>query len=454
MEEVRAPTAEAALRRILTTAVRERVSDVHIEPQESFIRVRFRRDGILYDRFTMMLAMKKPISVRAKVVGSMDIAESRLPQDGSYSETVDGVSYDFRISTLPSLYGETIVIRILSGKVDFIENNHLGMMDVQEKLFMKCLRRKSGMILTTGPTGSGKTSTLYAALRLLNDPSVNIISIEDPVEYRIEGVTQMQVNEKAGLTFEKGLRSIVRQDPDILMVGEIRDRETAEIAVHAALTGHLVLSTLHTVNAASAPLRLMDMGIAPYLLADSLSLIISQRIPGRLCPHCKRKVTLTEEKFADLSLPQEFLGETVMDAEGCEECHGSGIAGRIGAFEMIEIGREERWPKCRHIINKEGRLVIIEEKGLVKAIKDAYRYGGYTVLNQDGDVAIYTEGWFVRCLWPKLPRKALATIVEHMGMIPDAGEAVAIDKADQPQAVMDGIVRDDVETVIIGTSVT
>lgn len=203
MEEVRAPTAEAALRRILTTAVRERVSDVHIEPQESFIRVRFRRDGILYDRFTMMLAMKKPISVRAKVVGSMDIAESRLPQDGSYSETVDGVSYDFRISTLPSLYGETIVIRILSGKVDFIENNHLGMMDVQEKLFMKCLRRKSGMILTTGPTGSGKTSTLYAALRLLNDPSVNIISIEDPVEYRIEGVTQMQVNEKAGLTFEK-----------------------------------------------------------------------------------------------------------------------------------------------------------------------------------------------------------------------------------------------------------
>lgn len=152
----------------------------------------------------------------------------------------------------------------------------------------------------------------------------------------------MQVNEKAGLTFEKGLRSIVRQDPDILMVGEIRDRETAEIAVHAALTGHLVLSTLHTVNAASAPLRLMDMGIAPYLLADSLSLIISQRIPGRLCPHCKRKVTLTEEKFADLSLPQEFLGETVMDAEGCEECHGSGIAGRIGAFEMIEIGREER----------------------------------------------------------------------------------------------------------------
>uniref|UniRef100_UPI0040280C6B GspE/PulE family protein n=1 Tax=Dialister hominis TaxID=2582419 RepID=UPI0040280C6B len=294
------------------------------------------------DRVTMMRAMKKPIAVRAKVVGSRDIAESLLPQDGSYSETVDGVSYDFRISTLPSLYGETIVIRILSGKVDFIENNHLGMMDVQEKLFMKCLRRKAGMILTTGPTGSGKTSTLYAALRLLNDPSVNIISIEDPVEYRIEGVTQIQVNKKAGLTFEKGLRSIVRQDPDILMVGEIRDRETAEIAVHAALTGHLVLSTLHTVNAASAPLRLMDMGIAPYLLADSLSLIISQRIPGRLCPHCKRKVTLTEEKFADLSLPKEFLGETVMDAEGCEECHGSGIAGRIGAFEMIEIGREER----------------------------------------------------------------------------------------------------------------
>ena len=271
----------------------------------------------------------------------MNVGESRLPQDGSCSASFGGVPYDLRISILPSLYGETIVIRLLSGQVDFIENNELGMLPLQEAVFRKCLARKSGMILTAGPTGSGKTSTLYAALKMLNREGVSIISVEDPVEYRLQGVTQVQVNEKAGLTFEKGLRSIVRQDPDIVMIGEIRDRETAEIAVHAALTGHLVLSTIHTNQASDAPLRLMDMGIAPYLLSASLSLVIAQRLAGRLCQHCKSPYILTEKEQQALGLPETCRGRRVYQKKGCENCH-DGLKGRTGIFEMISIGRKER----------------------------------------------------------------------------------------------------------------
>lgn len=280
MEEIRTGSAERVLERILECAASEGASDIHMEPQASLVRVRFREDGVLYERFHLPLQMLSGLSVRSKVIGHMNVGESRLPQDGSCSASFGGVPYDLRISILPSLYGETIVIRLLSGQVDFIEKNELGMLPLQEAVFRKCLARKSGMILTAGPTGSGKTSTLYAALKMLNREGVSIISVEDPVEYRLQGVTQVQVNEKAGLTFEKGLRSIVRQDPDIVMIGEIRDRETAEIAVHAALTGHLVLSTIHTNQASDAPLRLMDMGIAPYLLSASLSLVIAQRLAG------------------------------------------------------------------------------------------------------------------------------------------------------------------------------
>lgn len=278
MEEIRAGSAERVLERILTCAASEGASDIHIEPQAAFLRVRFREDGRLRERFRMPLSMLPGLSVRSKVIGHMDVGESRRPQDGSYAAAFDGKSCDFRISILPSLYGENIVIRLLSSHVDFIEKSRLGMLPVQEEVFRKCLTRKSGMILTCGPTGSGKTSTLYAALKLVNREGLSIISVEDPVEYRLAGITQVQVNEKAGLTFGSGLRSIVRQDPDIIMIGEIRDRETAEIAVHAALTGHLVLSTLHTNHASDAPLRLMDMGIAPYLLSASLSLVMAQRL--------------------------------------------------------------------------------------------------------------------------------------------------------------------------------
>lgn len=342
MEDIRTSSADMALGRMIHTAVHEGASDIHIEPGEKVIRIRFRLDGQLVTRFQAPVAMAQGLAVRAKVLGRMNVGESRLPQDGSYREVIDGISYDFRISILPSMYGETIVIRVLSGRVDFIENNELGMLPEQKEIFQKALQRKQGLILTTGPTGSGKTSTLYAALKVLNREEVSIISIEDPVEYRLPGITQIQVNEKAGMTFAEGLRSLVRQDPDIVMIGEIRDRETAEIAIHAALTGHLVLSTLHTNGAASAPLRLMDMGIPPYLLSASLSLVMAQRLVRKLCPHCRKEISLTETMCRKQDIPISYEGTSVYTAEGCERCQGKGRQGRIGVFEMIPIGKEER----------------------------------------------------------------------------------------------------------------
>ena len=281
MDITRFASAETALNDICKKAIRAAASDIHLEPTEDFVRVRIRKDGALSEIMRLPAALSKNLAVRAKVLGGMNVGEMRLPQDGGARHTENDIRYDLRISTLPSLYGETIVIRILSGRLPFIEENRLGMLPVQEAAFQNALRQKSGLLLTTGPTGSGKTSTLYSAMKLLNTPDVNIISIEDPVEYRIDGITQVQVNEKAGLTFSGGLRALVRQDPDVIMIGEIRDRETAEIAIHAALTGHLVLSTLHTNNAVQAPLRLIDMGIPPYLLAAALSLVISQRLVRR-----------------------------------------------------------------------------------------------------------------------------------------------------------------------------
>lgn len=367
MEEIRTASAEMALRRMIHTAVKENASDIHIEPGRDCIRIRFRKDGQLVTRFQAAATLSQGLAVRAKVLGRMNVGESRLPQDGSYAEDIDGISYDFRISVLPSMYGETIVIRVLSGRVDFIENNELGMLPAQKALFQKALQRKQGLLLTTGPTGSGKTSTLYAALKLLNREEVSIISIEDPVEYRIPGITQIQVNETAGMTFAEGLRALVRQDPDIVMIGEIRDRETAEIAIHAALTGHLVLSTLHTNGAASAPLRLMDMGIPPYLLSAALSLVMAQRLVRRLCVHCRKEIELTAELCREAGLPPCYGGKRAYIADGCPVCR-QGQWGRIGVFEMIPIGKEEREiihhqfsvDRLREQMKKQGHLSMGE----------------------------------------------------------------------------------------------
>lgn len=331
------PSAEAAMNAVLRAAVALQASDIHIEPMKDFVRIRFRKDGLLSEHFRLASAMAEKLSVRAKVMGRMNVAETRMPQDGGASFSAGGREFDLRLSVLPSLYGETIVVRLLSGELPFIEKNALGMLPAQEETFLRALGGRRGMVLVTGPTGAGKTSTLYAALRLVNRPEASVISIEDPVEYRIPGVTQVSVNEKAGLSFASGLRALVRQDPDVVMVGEIRDRETAEIAVHAALTGHLVLSSLHTNRAADAPLRLIDMGIPAYLLAASLSLIISQRLVRTLCAKCRRPAALSAEDGARLGLAP---GTPVYAEGGCDACGGNGTAGRTGIFEMLEISEK------------------------------------------------------------------------------------------------------------------
>ncbi len=390
MEVLRGESAEVIVRQILMAAVQEGASDVHIEPLSSYVRVRFRKDGVLTPRFSIASSEAAGLSVRIKVLGRMDVSESRLPQDGSYSCHIHKVPFDFRLSVVPSLYGETIVVRILSGEVGFIERNELGMSDSQKALFLKYLKRSSGMILTTGPTGSGKTSTLYAALRLIDREALNVISIEDPVEYRMEGVTQLEVHEKAGLTFAKGLRSMVRQDPDVVMVGEIRDKETAEIAIHAALTGHLVLSTLHTESASKAPLRLIDMGIAPYLVASSLSLVISQRLAPVLCPHCKKKAELSEEDVQYYRFPEKFIGKTVYKPSSCGKCHGRGFSSRQGIFELMSMGRRERFlvkegapaDQLIEAMNQRGMLplgkmaLLQMEKGVISPEEAALLWAG------------------------------------------------------------------------------
>ena len=351
MKLYEASNPEMAVRYILQSAIAEKASDVHMEPGEDGGYVRFRKDGRLKEFGKWPLSMAQGLSVRIKVLAGMNVGEMRLPQDGSFSEIKEGISRDFRVSVMPTIRGENIVIRILSGSVAFIEKNELGMTEFQKRVFQKRLLRKSGMILTTGPTGSGKTSTLYAALKLVLTPEISAISIEDPVEYRIHGMTQVQVNEKAGLTFEKGLRSLVRQDPDVVMIGEIRDGETAEIAVHAALTGHLVLSSLHTNDAVSAAARLIDMGIPPYLLAASLSLVISQRLAVKLSAEEKREFIIGPEEIRRDFLPSGFLGKK--GYAGNEE-------GRIGIFEMMEIGKDEK--KALHEKAESARLSELMKK--------------------------------------------------------------------------------------------
>jgi type II secretory ATPase GspE/PulE/Tfp pilus assembly ATPase PilB-like protein len=314
VESYESLSAMQAVERILEDALDQGVSDIHIEPFLSDARIRFRVDGLLQEQAQLSRPLYQSVINRLKVMGSLDLGESRLPQDGSCHLAGEEEPVDLRLSLLPSIYGEKAVIRILKRHVSFIENNDLGMLPCQKELFLEALRREEGLILTTGPTGSGKTSTLYAALRLVNRPEVSVVSIEDPVEYRIPGVTQMEVNPRAGLDFSTGLRALMRQDPDVILIGEIRDEETARAAIHAALTGHLVLSSLHTSCAAEAPIRLLDMGIPSYLMEASLSLVLSQRLLACPCPQCH--------------------GERDK-RDACRLCRGKGIFGRTGVFEMF-----------------------------------------------------------------------------------------------------------------------
>lgn len=318
---------------IVETAYRSKASDIHIEPFSNITKIRIRIDGDLVEQSQISHAIHNSLVTRFKILSNMNIAEKRVPQDGRFAYKIDGTHLDVRVSSLPTVNGEKIVIRLLStGASKIMKITELGMTDYNFEMFQSILKSPHGVLLVTGPTGSGKTTTLYSALDQLAKPNINIITVEDPVEKQIDGINQVQVNAKAGLTFSAGLRSILRQDPDIVMIGEIRDAETAEIAIRAAITGHLVLSTLHTNDAASTILRLVDMGVAPYLVASSLVGVVAQRLVKLLCPKCKELVQIDD---ADMRLLGVNTNVRVHGPVGCEECNGTGYKSRTAIHEII-----------------------------------------------------------------------------------------------------------------------
>lgn len=343
---------------MIDQAVRQRSSDIHIEPMERQVRIRYRIDGALYEKATYSIRLLPAIVARIKIIGGMDISEKRKPQDGRITQIVDRKEFDIRVSILPTVYGEKIVMRLTSKNALTREKSQLGLKPDELKKFDHILRNPHGILLVTGPTGSGKSTTLYTALSELNKEDVNIITVEDPVEANIDGINQVQVNTKANLTFASALRSILRQDPDIIMIGEIRDQETASIAVQASITGHLVVSTLHTNSAASTITRLADMGIEPYLIADSTIGVIAQRLVRRLCPECKRKKKADAEELELLMLEPD-ADVTIYEPCGCPKCDGTGFKGRIGVYEIMEVTQP-----LKNIISKKGSAEDIKNKAL------------------------------------------------------------------------------------------
>jgi type IV pilus assembly protein PilB len=326
---------------IVAQAVEQGASDIHLEPNGHELRVRFRIDGVLVETATVQRRMVLGVISRVKIMSDLDISERRIPQDGRVGLTIDGHHIDLRVVTLPSVHGESVVIRILDKSSIVMELEKLGMAAPERERFERAFHQSFGAVLVTGPTGSGKSTTLYAALANLNTIEKNIITIEDPVEYQLEGITQVQVNPKAGLHFHTGLRSMMRADPDIIMVGEIRDRETAQIAVESALTGHLVLSTLHTNDAASAIARLVEMGIEPFLVASAIDCVVAQRLARKLCQHCKERQIITAEELRNNGIRSQFDMEAY-GARGCPRCSHSGYKGRVGLYEVMAVTDEIR----------------------------------------------------------------------------------------------------------------
>ena len=326
---------------IIAQAVEQGASDIHLEPNGHELRVRFRIDGVLVETATVQRRMVLGVISRVKIMSDLDISERRIPQDGRVGLTIDGHHVDLRVVTLPSVHGESVVVRILDKSSIVMELEKLGMAAPERERFERAFHQSFGAVLVTGPTGSGKSTTLYAALAALNTIEKNIITIEDPVEYQLEGITQVQVNPKAGLHFHTGLRSMMRADPDIIMVGEIRDRETAQIAIESALTGHLVLSTLHTNDAASAVTRLVDMGVEPFLVASAIDCVVAQRLARKLCQHCKERGIITADILRANGIRSQFDMEAYQPT-GCPRCNHTGYKGRIGLYEVMMVTEEIR----------------------------------------------------------------------------------------------------------------
>lgn len=353
---------------IIADGIAQRASDIHFDPQETELRVRYRVDGVLRTERSLPKHMQNMMTARIKIMGSMNITENRMPQDGRIKMTVNFKAVDVRLSTLPTIYGEKIVMRILDLSQAASDVDKLGFTPDNETLFRQMISRPNGIVLITGPTGSGKSSTLFAALSNLNDEGVNIITVEDPVEYQLTGVSQIQVKEEIGLTFAAGLRSILRQDPDIVMIGEIRDFETAQIAVRASLTGHLVLSTLHTNSAVESISRLQDMGIEPFLLSSSLAGVLAQRLVRKICRDCVQTVAATERE-KEIFQQNGLQADMVNRGRGCPTCNHTGYRGRLAIHELLPIDRELK----NYILNHQSAGAIVtymQNKGYNTLLKD------------------------------------------------------------------------------------
>jgi len=355
---------------IIDGAIEQGATDIHIEPDETFFRVRYRIDGLLREVLNRPIELHAPTTSRIKILASMDISERRLPQDGRIQIRDKKRDVDLRVSSAPTLFGEKIVCRILDKRRTITKLDNLGFHPDDLKMFREAISRPHGIILVTGPTGSGKTTTLTAALRELNDPEKNIVTIEDPVEYQIQGINQVQINEKAGLTFARGLRAFVRQDPDIIMVGEVRDSETAEIAIRSALTGHLVFSTIHTNDAVGAVSRLLDMGVERFLIASTLLCVISQRLARMLCSKCKVPIDLPEGDPARISLHLDDEPMTVYEAPGCSHCGNTGYKGRVALFEILGVT-----PRIRRMITDGASIQDITDEAVRSGMRTLQRDG-------------------------------------------------------------------------------
>lgn len=350
-------------------AMQTGASDIHIEPFEDDTVVRMRVDGMLHETTRVPRSRHSQIAARLKVMSKLDLAESRRPQDGRLHVHSGERHIDVRLSTVPTLHGERLVMRLLEKNLELLSLGQVGMLNDTEQIINEILDHPYGLFLVTGPTGSGKTTTLYSVLDKLRSPECNLITIEDPVEYRVSGVGQIQVNEKIGLTFASGLRSVLRQDPDVLMVGEIRDPETADIAIHAALTGHMVLSTLHTNDAPAAATRLVDLGVPSYLLSSCLVGVLAQRLVRKLCPLCKQESKLTLNDTKRLGLREDLAGRSIFEPSGCEKCLQTGYRGRTGVFELMKveeelaslIARSEDARQLRTSARKHGMLSLMED---------------------------------------------------------------------------------------------
>jgi general secretion pathway protein E len=356
---------------MLFEAVKTKASDIHIQPYEDRVVVRLRIDGVLFDAFDVPKGIQEEVLSRIKVMGRMNIAEKRLPQDGRATVRMGDRLVDLRIASLPTSCGERIVLRLLDKSARLYTLGELGMEPTSMRIFHNLIQLEHGLILVTGPTGSGKSTTLYAALQEINTKDRNVLTLEDPIEYQLQGISQTQVSEKKGMTFARGLRSVLRQDPDIIMIGEIRDHETAVMAIQSALTGHLVFSTLHTNDAASAVTRLLDLGIEPYLVASSLEAVLAQRLVRKVCGQCRQPFVPSDEQLLRLGLSRaRIAGSPLWQGPGCEACRRSGYSGRLGIFELLTVDTEIRQR--------------IQQRANATEIRDVAMAHGMRLLRDDG----------------------------------------------------------------------